>query len=655
MMKHKFEIPLSVNVLYHEKYNEGSIVYEKIYHSLCCNPNKPFIDGMGIPVYFTTGGNQSNIKEIDFSRSKCTAILLLIDDEMFIDDIWRNYVKELVSTIASNDNIKIYPIKLCEFAFNMNDDFQKSQFIVLKNDSIINSYLDFRICLFDNLIRLIKGKAFKKNKLFISHSKKDVDHLGEDKANELKRYLREKTKLDSFFDRNDILDGYPFDEQIKENEKNSLLIILDSPTYSEREWCKLEVLLGKEHQIPAISVSFFEGVIRRRFPYMDNIPIVRFRNNWNEVIALLLETALKQYYQRFLLENIKSSLNLSNTIVLSSTPELLSLCYLGDYNQIIYPEPPIGSEELVLLKKIVPTKNIITPMQVYLENGNLKNKHIAVSISESDDLLNLGIGKSMLDDFSVELARHILAAGGKLVYGGDLRKGGFTELFSELSYKYGCAEKTSVDTNYFVNYFSWPIYNKLNIQAESHFKNNRVDIVKVLPPEECANELKNTFVCPDNEENIWLWGKALLKMREEMERNIDARVVLGGRLSGFLGRMPGICEEVLCALKVKHPIYLLGGFGGATKMMADVVSGIADIKSLIDKILKSSGYQETLNLFQSRNETIDYGPLEQLEIDGWKSLNNGLNKEDNEVLFHSTNIFEIIALILKGLNNNIKE
>ena len=57
----------------------------------------------------------------------------------------------------------------------------------------------------------------------------------------------------------------------------------------------------------------------------------------------------------------------------------------------------------------------------------LKGKTIGISISESDNLSELGYGVSHQKDAIIEIARYILAAGGKLAYGGDMRQGGFTE------------------------------------------------------------------------------------------------------------------------------------------------------------------------------------------------------------------------------------
>ena len=89
--------------------------------------------------------------------------------------------------------------------------------------------------------------------------------------------------------------------------------------------------------------------------------------------------------------------------------------------------------------------------------------------------------------------------------------------------------------------------------------------------------------------------------------------------------MPGIYEETLLAFESHHPIYVLGGFGGAAKNLADLLDGKC---TAID---------------------LGFSKLEVLEgkID---ELNNGLSIEENRILFYSLNVTEIINLILKGLS-----
>jgi len=44
-----------------------------------------------------------------------------------------------------------------------------------------------------------------------------------------------------------------------------------------------------------------------------------------------------------------------------------------------------------------------------------------------------------------------------------------------------------------------------------------------------------------------VWARCLTAMREKMNTDINARVLLGGRLEGFMGRYPGLAEEALLA------------------------------------------------------------------------------------------------------------
>ena len=48
------------------------------------------------------------------------------------------------------------------------------------------------------------------------------------------------------------------------------------------------------------------------------------------------------------------------------------------------------------------------------------------------------------------------------------------------------------------------------------------------------------------------------------------RVCLGGRTDGYQGREPGVMEEARLALTYRKPLYLMGGFGGATRLFGTV-------------------------------------------------------------------------------------
>src|SRR5688500_11629190 len=99
---------------------------------------------------------------------------------------------------------------------------------------------------------------------------------------------------------------------------------------------------------------------------------------------------------------------------------------------------------------------------------------VAVSISEPEDAAGLGFTEWHLQDALVEISRDLLVHRCKLLYGGDLRKGGFTEIFAELAkvYTTSCpdAERPAV------NYFAWPIHLQLSRADETEFKANGFEI-----------------------------------------------------------------------------------------------------------------------------------------------------------------------------------
>jgi hypothetical protein len=61
---------------------------------------------------------------------------------------------------------------------------------------------------------------------------------------------------------------------------------------------------------------------------------------------------------------------------------------------------------------------------------------------------------------------------------------------------------------------------------------------------------------------------ALTAMRRYITRHTDARVLLGGKLRGYQGTMPGVIEEAMMSTSEARPLYVAGGFGGASAAVA---------------------------------------------------------------------------------------
>jgi hypothetical protein len=140
-------------------------------------------------------------------------------------------------------------------------------------------------------------------------------------------------------------------------------------------------------------------------------------------------------------------------------------------------------------------------------------------------------------------------------------------------------------------------------------------------------------------------------MRYEMIKNCDARICAGGRKVGYKGSMPGVLEEIVIASELKCPLYLLGGFGGIVHDICALLQNNKCSESLTEnwQVSNNTGYKELLYRYEKQNEKIDYLNLQNKlrHI----NLNNGLTKEENEILFNTVYIDEAIRLILKGLQS----
>ena len=117
-------------------------------------------------------------------------------------------------------------------------------------------------------------------------------------------------------------------------------------------------------------------------------------------------------------------------------------------------------------------------------------------------------------------------------------------------------------------------------------------------------------------------------MRQVMRGETDARVVLGGPVEDYRGAMPGIAEEALLSLESGQPLYLLGGFGGCTR-------DIAETLGLVD------AWAGSRPAWPGRQSFECYDP---------DNLHNGLSLEENQVLARSPHIEQAVSLVMLGLH-----
>lgn len=285
------------------------------------------------------------------------------------------------------------------------------------------------------------------------------------------------------------------------------------------------------------------------------------------------------------------------------------------------------------------------------QKGVLNGIRVAVSVSDNEDLELLGLSTHHLKDVMIELARYIMANGGTLLYGGHLKNEGFTMIFAELSYQYKFLNDKSFR---FVNYFPFPNSNSLTLEIKADFVKQQVRPVVIEIPRHLGEIDKNRKYDPfNNIEDRYIFSECFSDMRKIMANESNARILLGGKQSNYLGYLPGIIEEAYYSLKANKPIYIIGGFGGAAKSLSNVIRGFVP-KELTNEFQYSNSFiQEFKKVYSDKASVpIDYYDLldflKQFHIERLSEM-NGLTVDENLVLFESQNIHEIVILIMKGL------
>ena len=267
-------------------------------------------------------------------------------------------------------------------------------------------------------------------------------------------------------------------------------------------------------------------------------------------------------------------------------------------------------------------------------------KTIGISISDGPDMQVLGLGLGHLRDAMTGIATHLLSSGDALAYGGDLRNGGFTQVLLELVSKYSNEYNVFISHSHddredvdrlsrVINYFAWPVHISLSNAQLDDLNKEVGDLAEVmfldLDGEAITLDRRKTISPSDPDDATWSDG--LTAMRRTMAGQIDARIILGGRVEGYKGRIPGVAEETLLSFEALQPVFLLGGFGGCAR-------DIAETLGLVDAL---PGFRER------------WSGHSMFEAFGPDSLRNGLSFEENHVLARTPYIDEALPLVLRGL------
>ncbi|MFH1553340.1 MAG: hypothetical protein ABII76_00490, partial [Pseudomonadota bacterium] len=114
----------------------------------------------------------------------------------------------------------------------------------------------------------------------------------------------------------------------------------------------------------------------RGFPYMGNVPLVRMDpillDRIDNVVGRLLDEVLKDFVWRCRVEMVRRD-GADDAVFLPRPPELISLAGLdGEARSevtLVYPDPPIGSEEQRLFEVIAPSVKLRSLTEWIAQSG----------------------------------------------------------------------------------------------------------------------------------------------------------------------------------------------------------------------------------------------------------------------------------------------
>lgn len=661
--------PLSIFFVWHPLDKEiVEPVFEESFSCLRRDVDRPFSRSVNVPVFVRTCCEGEIPGEVKI-RSKRSIIFAFIGKNCMSDDRWVDYLQSLAKTEGAD----IVPVALDKTAFNFSDGIEQVNFIrtyefpteTFKERACLAIFHEiYRYGLNESRRELDRGKD-SALKLFLSHAKDGAQGVA--CASALKALI-DNSPMRDFFDATDIASGYEFEAEILAHIADSTLVAIHSDSYSSRYWCQRELLAAKDTERPILAVDLIGSFEDRRFPLGGNLPAIRIPVNEDHkveeihllriLLAALLES-IRFFYSREALAAYRAAGWFPADAFLSSRPpEACVLARLaavikeeGGCFDFIYPDPPIYQEEARHFEKF--GLNAFTPLtSVKLD---LSCKKVGVSISEPSDLELLEIGQTSqhLRLLMQDLARYALGYGAELIYGGDLRPGGFTEfLFQEAHALQSRLKSLKV---HITNHIAWPIH----LADTTEFREWKAKHRKVASmtehdiPQDVVDLVhsRTEFLKPTDPASSFVWSRSLSEMRKSMIEVCHFRISAGGRLSGYKGWMPGVLEEIAFAVELGRPVFLIGGFGGVTRSVGRLITEkiVPEELSIGWQTSNNPGLREMMKFAASRG--VDYEEMytRSLDLVMNADLHNGLSQEENEKLFESPFADEVIHLILKGV------
>ena len=336
----------------------------------------------------------------------------------------------------------------------------------------------------------------------------------------------------------------------------------------------------------------------------------------------------------------------------------------------------------------------------YLSPAAAKDHVVAFSISyQRDNMLARGMGLEHLNELLLRLGRYILRQKGRLAYGGNWKDTEDNFMFPLLRLVSAEQQDQSLDAAVadgdpaqsdfdrdvrLYNHLPWPYYMDVTRNTEAQW----INCCRIIRITQQRAGIPDAEVVPDasadqaNPRTSFNKAVTLSAMRRLMMQPmfvdipgvdkpkrippVTARILLGGKVDGYAGFLPGIFEEALTTWQSKRPVYILGGFGGAAEVLADAMLARVDpppelsldwhkqrnpgLATLLDgarQFTVPSGLHDIEKSFEAVSEFV-MRARENLS----DTLMTGLDEDQNRELLKTGNIANAVRLVRCGLDTS---
>lgn len=525
--------------------------------------------------------------------------------------------------------------------------------------------------------------------VFISHAKSDLEST-QRAAQEIRKFVDDHTTADAFYDTTDLESGANLKDQLKAAAGQGIFLAVRSDGYGSRHWCQRELLWAKEAGLPTLTVEVLRNGEPRSYPYGGNGPAIVWSERPEEAKTNALRVVLRAMVEwlrarHFRLESPRLAAGLPESVTLTRPPELLDLAQ-GPLLEtrppvVLHPDPELSFAEREVLRASRPRLRLVTPTTLYRsidvsrKNGPpraaaLRNLRVALSVSDVIDEARVreGIRQEHAQDALVHVTRALIGAGAEIAYGGDLRRGGYDELFIDLIRTYN---ETGVDQAGLLHSYLPATSPPIQLREGMAFNLQKVSKERKGAPPRLDR--------PEGELSRARAALYLSETRQIMSVECAARILLGGKTLprkngdelGYGGAYPGVVEEAWHTLRPgsggPKPLYIVGGFGGAAALVAALGPDALATPLLQSGMFVGQEYSEYRAVAAEFAEDPDRTKLgvpptpEALAADIRDALKtclatdeaskawNGLTVEENRELFWSRDTVRLTSLILKGL------